>query len=188
MYPALLAPVAFVLLAAGIHTATPARPFGPALAGLCLSTLAAGILVVDYGLQLSVVQPSLLAGEVSGLSLISQYNPHGIFIGLENTGYAVLAASFVCLGAALIRNPSRRNRPAGWVLVLGGALNLLLLVALAAIYRNTLDVRFEVPGLAVSYLVLAAAGVLACISFSPWRRERRSRDHPGTAKRNGRTS
>lgn len=93
IYPALPAPVAFVLLAACIHASTPVRRLRTAHSALCLSDVAAGIL--------------------------------------------------------------------------GGALNLLLLVALAAVYRNTLDVRFEMLSLVLSCQVPLPVGVLSCRSFPP---------------------
>jgi hypothetical protein len=31
-----------------------------------------------------VVQPSLLSGESEGLAIISQYNPHGVFIAMQD--------------------------------------------------------------------------------------------------------
>ncbi|WP_218712489.1 hypothetical protein [Arthrobacter sp. BF1] len=169
MYPALLAPIAFVLLVVCIPSVAPARRQQFSLAGMCLAMVAAGILVLDYGLQLSVVQPSLLAGESSGLSLLSQYNPHGVFIGLENIGYGLLALALVLLRIPLTKVLSRNARVAGWIFTFGGTLTLLLLVLLAALYRDRLDVRFEVFALLLSHLVLATSGNLVGIAFSPWR-------------------
>ncbi|MGA7205397.1 MAG: hypothetical protein WBX27_12295 [Specibacter sp.] len=172
MSPALLAPVAFVVVAACIQEAAAAKWQHTSLAGLSIATVASGILAVDYGLQLSVVQPSLLAGESSGLSLLSQYNPHGLFVGLENLGYGALALVFVFLGVPLTKASSGRTRLAGWSLAVGGALGLLLLVVLvvlAAVYRNALDVRFEVLAILLSCLVLITACTLLALEFPPKR-------------------
>lgn len=185
MYPALLAPVAFTVLAVFAHQTAPAgwRPVG--IAGISFATMAAGILVVDYGLQLSVMQASLLAGESSGLSLLSQYNPHGVFIGLENVGYGALALAFVFLGMPLTRARSGRARSAGWSLALGGALGLLLLAVLTAVYQSALDVRFEVLAIVLSYLVLITAGTLLGLEFSPWRAHQSHRSASKTVNRGG---
>jgi len=66
-----------------------------------LSTIAALTLLADYFVQLTVVQPSLLAGERDGIALLSQYNPHGLFIALEELGYLLISLSLVCLMPAL---------------------------------------------------------------------------------------
>lgn len=47
--------------------------------------------LVDYALQLTVMQPALLPSQ---LERLSQHNPHGAFIGVENVGYALLAGAF----------------------------------------------------------------------------------------------
>jgi len=169
MYPALLAPLAFTVLAACLHSWTPARWRHLSLTGTCLAAVGAAILVVDYGLQLSVMQPSLLAGETSGLSLLSQYNPHGVFIGLENIGYGTIALALIFLGMPLAKSARKPARAAGWVFAAGGGVTLLLLAVFAVVYSSTLDYRFEVIALLLSYLVLAAAGTLLAASFSPWR-------------------
>jgi hypothetical protein len=112
MYPALVLQVAFLVLVAAIAAAglrrrpaapppAPARWGRPALAAVTFTVLGAGMLVAGYGLQLFVAQPSFLAGETAGLELLSQYNPHGLFIGLENLGYAAQAVGFVFLAATL---------------------------------------------------------------------------------------
>lgn len=166
MYPAILAPLAFVVLAVCVHfwVSAARRPFSAV--GICFAVLAASVLTVDYAIQLFVVQASLRAGEATGLSLISQYNPHGVFIGLENLGYAVLGLAFVPLGLALVTAVSRPARAAGWVFVGGGGVTLALLVVLSAVYRFRLEYLFEVLGLLVGYLVLITAGVLVGIGFA----------------------
>jgi hypothetical protein len=70
-----------------------------------LATLAAGVLLTDYGIQLMVVQPSLVKKETEGLGLWSQLNPHGVFIALQNIDYLLLALAFVSLGAAMTYVP-----------------------------------------------------------------------------------
>ena len=77
--------------------------------------MATALLVVDYALQLTVMQPAFLTGQLEGLSALSQYNPHGVFIGVENAGYALLAAAFVVFGIELRRSGSTLLRVTAWV-------------------------------------------------------------------------
>jgi len=46
-------------------------------------------LIIDYAIQLTFIQPALLVGETEDLSPWTQYNPHGIFIAMENGGYVL---------------------------------------------------------------------------------------------------
>ena len=50
------------------------------------------MLMVDYYVQFTTVQTSLVKGELDGgLSVLSQYNPHGVFVALEDVGYFTMS-------------------------------------------------------------------------------------------------
>jgi hypothetical protein len=159
MYPESLVALLAVVLVAGLsHRAGP----GAALSGrvsTILAAIGAGVLVSDYALQLTVVQPSLLKGETDGLALLSQYNPHGVFIGVENVGYLLFGLAFLGAAAAM-EVPSRLLRAARAVFMVGGAVTVVALVGYAAAYGADLDYRFEVAGIGVDWLVLFVTGIL----------------------------
>jgi hypothetical protein len=94
--------------------------------GLALSIMAALTLVGDYFVQLAVIQPSLRAGEADGISLLTQYNPHGLFIALEELGYLLMSLSLVCMIPALSRS-TRLERVIRWLFLIGFVVNLLAL-------------------------------------------------------------
>jgi hypothetical protein len=165
MYPALLTSLGFVVLAVCILDWVPGRRLF-SRAGVCFAVIGAGALVIDYGIQLTVMQPGLLSGQTEGLSPFSQYNPHGVFIGLENVGYAMLNLALLFLGIALLAAGSRLVRATGRVFAAGGALAMVALVAYGAAYRERLDYRFEVASLLVTWLVLIAAGPLLGVAFA----------------------
>ena len=192
MYPTLLMVLAFVTLAGGLHDLVPGARRVFSRAGLSLSLMGASLLVVDYALQLTVMQPALLTGELEGVSPLSQYNPHGVFIGVENVGYALLAGAFAFLGVALATSRSTLLRVAAWVLRLGAVLTLLDLIVSAVVYRSGLDYRFEVIALLVTWLVLVATGVLVPVAlrrdarWTPPRCRTNERNHlaqPGSSTR-----
>ena len=85
MYLALLMMLAFLVLAACIreHSPDDRKIFGTV--GLCFAVSAFTVIALDYFIQLRTVQPSLLRGELDGLAIISQYNPHSVFIALEES-------------------------------------------------------------------------------------------------------
>ncbi len=167
LYPALaLAIVVLVSLAVVAAAAPPARR-GWAAVGLALAVLGSTALVLDYGVQLFVVQPSLLTGEAESLTLVSQYNPHGVFIALENLGYAALAAAFLALGAAMPGDGP--VRVARWAFVAGGALTWVALVVLAVVYRADLEYRFELAAISLHWLTVIVGSLALAAS---WRRPR----------------
>jgi hypothetical protein len=161
MYPA----VVLTLLVECIHhQVSPSRALLSRIA-VAFTTMGAVVLVVDYASQLTFLQPALLLGETDGLSPWSQYDPHGVFIALENVGYLLLNLAFLFIGAAMVRTPWKLWRAAGWVFVCGGALVLASLVLYSAVYRVRLDYRFEVAAIGLTWLALIAAPVLLSIAF-----------------------
>jgi hypothetical protein len=172
-YPAILVALLAVVLTMGLTRRPSAHAALAARVATMLATIAAGVLVTDYAIQLTVVQPSLLKGETEGLGLWSQLNPHGAFIALENAGYLLLALAFVATGVAMAAR-SRPERAARIVFVVGGTATLLALIGYAATYRADLDYRFEVVGIAVDWLVLILVGTLLAVATRPPRWGRRT--------------
>ena len=170
MYPASL----MALLAVALLMTLPRRD--GAVAGLAarmsvvLAAIAAGALVIDYGIQVAVVQPALIKGETDGIGLLSQYNPHGVFIALENVGYLLLGLAFAAAGVAADAR-SRLERVVRGVFGVGGALTVVALIGYALVYRADIEYRFEVAGIVIDWLVLIITGVLLGVG---------SRKRPGT--------
>jgi hypothetical protein len=162
IYPAavgMLLAVALVAVLGGRRT-----PGAALLARLStiLAAIAAGLLVADYGIQLTVVQAALARGETDGLGLLSQYNPHGVFIALENVGYLLLGIALAGSGAAMAVG-SRLRRATRAVLLIAGAATVAALIGYATVYRADLDYRFEVAGIAITWLSLIVAGILTAL-------------------------
>jgi hypothetical protein len=165
MYPAIaLSLLALVFVECVHHQLSASRELLSRI-GVAFTIIGVAILVVDYASQLTFIQPALLLGETEGLSPWSQYNPHGIFIALENVGYVLLNLAFLFIGIAIVRMPTRLWRAAGWVFAGGGALTFVMLVFYSASYRVRLDYRFEVTAIAITWLVLIVAPVLLAIAF-----------------------
>ena len=170
IYPQVLLVLLFVVLAACLlHWVPPQRRLSAAVA-VCFAVIGAAVLVVDYGIQLTVLQPAVLSGQTEGLSALTMYNPRGVFIALENVGYAVFGVAFVFLGGALAGASSRRERAVHWVFIVGGVLILAALVLSAAIYRADLDYWFELMSLSITWLVLIVSGTLLTVVFGRGRK------------------
>lgn len=95
LWPALLIAPGFSAVMAVVHDRAPSDPRRFSRTGLALAPMAAAVLSAAYFVRLRTVQTAVLRGETVGLELWSQYNPHGVFIALEEAGYFLMAAAFL---------------------------------------------------------------------------------------------
>jgi hypothetical protein len=159
MYPALLVAPLFVVITAVIHEqAFPGLQRYSRIA-IAFALMAAVLLSADYFIQLRVIQPAVLKGELDGLAPLSQYNPHGVFIALEEAGYLAMAAAFLFAGLSFAGR-DRIDAALRWVFLGGFVLVVLLLVVLSVAYGFDIEYRFEVAAICVDWTVLIVAGVL----------------------------
>lgn len=164
MLPGTLLLPLFVVLAGCIHASIGISRRVSSLVGLCLASIAAGIITLDYFTQFQVVVPSLLRGESGGLALFTQYNPHGFFIALEDLGYLMLSAAFLFVGAAF-GNGTRLELAIRWTFI--GAAMLAFACFAGMTWRFGFDVeyRFEVAIITITWTALVVAGVLLTFFF-----------------------
>jgi hypothetical protein len=168
MAPACLLFVCYLAMMVAIHVRTAGRRRQLSLLGLALATMAALTLIADYYLQLAAVQPSLIAGERDGVAMLSQYNPHGVFIALEELGYLLMAASLLLVAPCVIRS-------ARYVFVGGAILDAALLAVIAGRYGPAREYRFEVAVISVNFVMLIAGAALLAIEYRPRRALRTGR-------------
>lgn len=156
----LLAPI-FVVLFACIHSfAREGKKFFSQIA-LSFAVVYAVVIIVDYFVQFTVVMPSLQSGELDGLSLFTQYNPHGFFIAGEALGYLMMSVAF--LFAAPVFAGGRAERAIRGLFALSFVLAVVSFVGLWLL-RNDL-VAFEVTVLMINWIVLIVSGVLLSVWF-----------------------
>ena len=63
--------------------------------GLIFSVMSCVLLIAIYYIQETVVPVSLMNNERDGLALLTQYNPHGLFIALEEVGYMLMLGTLI---------------------------------------------------------------------------------------------
>jgi hypothetical protein len=163
MIPAL---VAFLAVAAfAVALAARARPSRRLLAhtGLAFALMATLTLVGNYAVQLAVVPPSVRAGEHDGLAMLSQYNPNGVFIALEELGYLLLSMGLGSLALALPAT-SRAEKVARGLLVGGLGVNLLVLVGVALLVESR-SYYMEIAVISVTFLATIPAAALLAVVF-----------------------
>jgi hypothetical protein len=164
MYGALVLMGVFVVLLACLHAAVAEGRRLYSLLALVFGALAAGILAVDYYIQIAALQPSLLRGEFEGVALVTQYNPHGIFIALEELGYLLMSLAFLFMGI-VFADATRLERALRGLLV-GGALAAFgVYGVLNLLYGANLEYRFEVAVITINWTLLIVVGVLLGVWF-----------------------
>ena len=172
MFPGLLATLAYTALMAALHAR--AAPDRRATAGfaLGLALMAAFALLTDYYAQLAMIQPSVIAGEREGLALWSQYNPHGLFIALEELGYLLMSLSLAAMAPTLDRS-SRLERVVRIVFTGGALVTLLVFAGFLWHLGHRRGYLFEIAVISIDWLVLISTSFVLVVVF---RRELRGSD------------
>lgn len=164
MYPAMLLMLVFVIYMVGIDRFAPANRIVFSRIALALACLAAGIIFIDYFIQVTVIQPSLIKGEFESIAILSQYNPHGIFIALEEAGYLIMSISILFLAPVFV-SFGRIGKKMRLIAALGFILTIVSLIAISAIYGIEREYIFEITVIAIDYLVLTLLGILSAVFF-----------------------
>jgi hypothetical protein len=167
MYPAMLTMVAFIVLVACVHDSAAGRGRVFGIVGLCFAAISSTIVITNYFIQLHVLQPMLLRGETEGLSVWSQYNPHGVFIALEELGYLALSVAFLFLALSLDARGGSESTIRR-VFLVSSFLGFALLVGLSVAYGFDLEYRFECAIIVINWVTLIVGGaLLAIVARSP---------------------
>jgi hypothetical protein len=161
---AILMILAYLILMVSIHASLPNNSRIFSQIGLAFALIAAGILVSDYFLQFTVIPVSLANDELDGLALLIQYNPHGIFIALEELGYLLMSLSFLFFGFAFT-NKNRLSSTIRWIFIMSFVLVIFSFILISIIFGLERLDRFEVEVISVNWLALIVNGILLGILF-----------------------
>lgn len=156
--------IAAYILLIGLHerTSVDRTPF--TRVALAFGAMAATILTAVYFVQLRFVQPAVLKGELDGLTPWTQYNPHGMFIALEEAGYMLMGAAFLFAALAL-STENRLMRAVRIVFLVGFVSVTTAFVALSVLSGFDVEYRFEVAAITIDWTVLIVAGALLAIAY-----------------------
>jgi len=131
--------------------------------GLSFALMSALLLLADYFIQISVIQPSLIRGELEGIALISQYNPHGIFIVLEELGYILMSMAFLFMAPVFFRN--KLEKAVRYIFTSNFALMVTSFIVFSILYGINREYRFEIAVISINWLTLISSGILLSIIF-----------------------
>jgi len=162
--PSILLTPLFVVLVSCIHECVERGKQTLSLIALCFASISAGIITLDYFIQFEVIEPSLLRGETSGLSLFTQYNPHGLFIALEDLGYLMLSGAFFFAGTAF-GGANHLERAVRWTLISSALLAFASFVGMTWHFGLDLEYRFEVTIITITWTTLVVLGVMLSFFF-----------------------
>lgn len=130
--------------------------------------MSAVIIISCYFVQISVIQPSLMNGETVGIALITQYNPHGVFIALEEIGYIFMGISFL-FAALTFSNKSRLENSIRRVFAIGFIFTLAVFTITVLSLGLHREYIFEVVAIMITWLTLAINGALLAVLLRPTR-------------------
>lgn len=164
MFPAIILILSYVILMVSIHSYASQQKKIFSQIGLSFATITAVILLSAYFIQFSVVPVSLINGETEGITLLTQYNPHGIFIALEDLGYLMMSLSLLFM-APVFTNKDRLETTVRWVFIVGFILTIVSLATISINYGLDRKDRFEVLAISINWFALIINGVLLSIVF-----------------------
>jgi hypothetical protein len=132
--------------------------------GLSFAFLSMATFVVDYFLQVSVIQPSLVLGETDGIALLSQFNAHGVFIVLEEIAFIMMSLSMLFMTPVFV-GQTRAERANRWIFTGDFVLTAISFTLFIVFYGNFREYRFEVAAFSINWLALVASGILLSVVF-----------------------
>jgi hypothetical protein len=161
---AILLILSYVTWMVSIHAYAPGNRKIFSQVGLSFALISATILSSAYFIQFSVIPVSLMNGETEGLAALIQYNPHGVFIAMEEFGYLLMSLSFLLM-AAVFTGKNHLEMAVRWIFTGAFVLTIISLVIISLLFGLERLDRFEVVVISINWLVLIVNGILLSILF-----------------------
>lgn len=120
------------------------------------AAMASLILIANYYLQISVVPISLKSNELEGLPLLIQYNPHGVFIALEELGYWLMLGALTLISFLF-------SKAAKIVIIIIDIVVVISFVYLCLAYGLDRKDRFEVLILSLDWIIIIYLGIVFAV-------------------------
>jgi hypothetical protein len=164
MYPAMVLNVVYYVLMVAIHYLAPVEKKIFSHIGMSFAFLSMATFVIDYFLQVSVMQPSLVLGETDGIALLSQFNAHGVFIVLEEIAFIMMSLSMLCMAPVFV-GQTKAEKAIRWIFIGDFVLTSVSFALFTVFYSIFREYRFEVAAFSINWLALVASGILLSVIF-----------------------
>jgi len=159
MFPAIILSFSYMVMMIAVHKVVLPERSVFSLSGVAFAVISTLILSADYFVQVSFIQPSLMAGETEGIAMLSQFNPHGLFIILEELGFITMNISFIFLAPALTES-ARLEKSLRLTVITGFFLMLLSFATIVFINGINREYRFEVIIISITWIELIIVSIL----------------------------
>lgn len=159
MFPAIILSFSYLVMMIVFHKSVPEEKNLFSLTAVGFAIISTLILSLDYFVQVSFIQPSLLAGETEGIAMLSQFNPHGLFIILEELGFITMNISFFCL-VPVFSSSVRLEKALRLTFISGFILMIVSFAGISILHGPNREYRFEIVVISITWLELIIAGIL----------------------------
>ncbi|HOO75956.1 MAG TPA: hypothetical protein PLS66_11740 [Tepiditoga sp.] len=162
MFTAMILMILFILFSLFIFYSSEEKKKIYAHAGLIFSVISSLILLTDYYIQISFIQVSLLNSETQAIAALTQYNPHGIFIILEEIGYIMMSLAFLFFIPVF----SEKNKSDGIIrkiLLSDVIINIISFIIITLFFGIKREYIFEVVIISVNFIFLAVFSLLVSL-------------------------
>jgi hypothetical protein len=164
MYPAMVLNVVYYVLMVAIHYFAPVAKKIFSHIGMSFAFLSMATFVIDYFLQISVIQPSLVLGETDGIALLSQFNAHGVFIVLEELAFIMMSLSMLCMAPVFV-GQTKAEKAIRWIFTGDFILTAVSFAFFTVFYGIFREYLFEVAAFSINWLALIVSGILLSVVF-----------------------
>ena len=101
---------------------------------------------------------------MNGISILTQYNPHGIFIALEEIGYLIMSLALLLL-VPIFSKSIKLERAIRTIFILCFAFTFSAFIIIASRYGLNREYRFEVAAITINWFTLILAGFILSVIF-----------------------
>jgi hypothetical protein len=164
MYPAMILNMVYYVLMVAIHYFAPIEKKIFSHMGSSVALLSMATFVIDYFLQVSVIQPSLVLGETEGIAFLSQFNAHGVFIALEEIAFIMMSMSMLFMTPVFV-GKTRAEKAIRWIFTGNFVLNAVSFLLFTVFYGIFREYRFEVAAFSINWLALVTSGIFLSVVF-----------------------
>jgi hypothetical protein len=164
MYPAMVLNIVYYILMVAIHYFAPAEKKIFSQIGMSFAFLSMATFVIDYFLQISVIQPSLVLGETDGIALLSQFNAHGVFIVLEEIAFIMMSLSMLFMAPVFV-GQTKSEKAIRWIFTGDFVLTAVSFALFTVFYGLFREYRFEVAAFSINWLALVLSGIFLSVVF-----------------------
>lgn len=161
MFLAIILSIFYLIMIITIYHVIPENKKLFGMLGCTFAIMSALILIVDYFVQVSVIQPSLIAGETDGISILTQFNPHGIFIVIEEIGFMFMILSFFVM-IPIFNGQNKLEKAIKWMSIISFVFAIISFTLISISFGIYREYRFEVVVISIAWIEL----IIISIFFS----------------------